>query len=108
MKAYCVYILKCSDGSFYTGITSNLDARVAIHNTGKNKGFTSSRLPVELVWYKEFLDDPDQAIIWEKRIKGWSRRKKQALIDGDWEKLSLYSRNYTKYGNRINKKDQDT
>jgi predicted GIY-YIG superfamily endonuclease len=106
MKFYFVYILKCSDGSFYTGFTSNLDQRVVQHQMGKSAGYTSKRLPVELVWYEQFMDDPEQAIVWEKRIKGWSRRKKQALIDGDWDSLILFSKNYAEFGNRI-KKDED-
>jgi len=104
MKNYTVYILKCTDDSFYTGITSNLNGRIIKHQTGKLGGYTSSRLPVELVWSKEFLDDPNQAIIWEKRIKGWSRRKKQALIDDDWESMIAYSKNYTEYDNKIENK----
>ena len=106
MKFYFVYILKCSDDSFYTGITSNLDQRIAEHQVGKSSGYTSTRLPIELVWSEQFLDDPEQAIEWEKRIKGWSRRKKQALIDGNWDNLVLFSKNYAQHGNRI-KKDKD-
>lgn len=101
MKFYFVYILKCSDDSFYTGFTSNIDQRVAEHQMGKSAGYTSKRLPVALVWCEQFMDDPEQAIMWEKKIKGWSKRKKQALIDSDWESLVLFSKNYTQHGNRI-------
>jgi len=82
-------------------MTGNLDQRMVEHHTGRVKSYTSTRLPVELVWYEQFLDDPDQAIIWEKKIKGWSRRKKQALIEGGWDNLVLFSKNYTEFGNRI-------
>ena len=104
MKFYFVYILKCSDDSFYTGMTSNLDQRLLKHQTGELKGYTSTKLPVKLVWSEQFLDDPEQAIKWEKKIKGWSRRKKQALIDGNWDDLVLFSKNYTEHGNRIREK----
>jgi putative endonuclease len=76
-----VYILLCGDGSFYTGVTSNLEGRLGVHYEG-TKGYTSGRLPVELVWCCEF-PDMMSAIRAEKQVKGWSRAKKQALIDGD-------------------------
>ena len=98
MKSYYVYILKCNDDSFYTGITNNLERRMNEHQSGENKNsYTSKRLPVELVWFQMF-NSPSQAIAFEKKIKGWSRRKKQALIDGDWERLVRYSKNYTQFG----------
>ena len=92
MKSFYVYILKCSDNTFYTGITNNLDRRLNEHATGIHKeSYTYSRRPVELV-YHEKLNNPELAIRWEKRIKNWSQKKKQALIDGDWEKLVEYSK----------------
>ncbi len=98
MKQYYVYILKCSDNSYYTGFTNNMERRITEHNSGMIKGtYTSTRLPVTLVWLETFLD-PNQAIMVEKQIKGWSRRKKEALINEDWEKLVEYSRNYTEFG----------
>lgn len=104
MKTYSVYILLCRDGSYYTGMTANLDQRIAQHQDGINKtAYTFSRRPVLLKWYVSFTD-PQQAILWEKRIKGWSRRKKKSLIDGNWEDLALFSKNYTQYGNKIDKK----
>jgi putative endonuclease len=83
---YWVYILKCSDGSYYTGSTSNLDLRVQQHMLGTVASYTKSRLPVELV-YAESCDSPRQAKAWEKQIKGWSRAKKEALIRGDFNAL---------------------
>jgi putative endonuclease len=98
MKLYFVYILKCNDDSFYTGFTNNLDRRLYEHNAGLSKdSYTYDKKPVELVWYEMFTD-PTQAISIEKKIKGWSRRKKQALIDEDWDKLVKYSKNYSDYG----------
>jgi putative endonuclease len=82
-----VYILKCADGSFYTGITRRpLDDRVAEHDAGLGGDYTRRRLPVTLIYadYFQFIAD---AVATERRIKGWSRAKKQALIDGDFEKL---------------------
>ena len=91
MKDYFVYILKCSDGSYYTGITSNLEKRIEEHNTGIYKGYTSTRLPVELV-YSNRYNDVNEAIRSEKQIKGWSRAKKEALIKGDFELLKELSK----------------
>ena len=89
-----VYILECSDGSFYTGVTNNLDRRLAEHNEGiSRKAYTFRRRPVRLVYY-ESHSNPYSAIDREKQIKRWSRRKKKALIEEDWEKLIEYSRNY--------------
>lgn len=91
MKFYYVYILKCSDNSYYVGITSNLDRRVMEHNAGKYPdAYTCSRRPVELVWYQDFTE-PNQAIYFEKKIKKWSRAKKEAIINDDWDLLPLLS-----------------
>lgn len=82
-----VYILKCADGSYYTGLTRHpVEERVGEHNAGVVPGYTSQRLPVELV-FVEVFDRLDQAIPRERQIKGWSRRKKQALIAGDYAGL---------------------
>ena len=98
MKLFYVYIVKCSDGSFYTGVTSNLNRRLYEHNAGYDvNAFTYRRRPVELKWFESF-NDPNQAIKVEKQLKGWSRRKKMALIAEDWEKLVQFSRNYSQYG----------
>jgi putative endonuclease len=95
MKFYYVYILKCSDGSYYTGVTNNIEKRLTEHNSDDSvTSYTSKRRPVELVYSQQF-NDIKQAIELEKQIKGWSRRKKEAFINEDWEKLKLYSKNYT-------------
>ncbi|MBK7630463.1 MAG: GIY-YIG nuclease family protein [Ignavibacteriales bacterium] len=79
MKDYFVYIVRCSDGSYYTGVTSNLEKRIAEHNSGLIKGYTSKRLPLELVYSNRFNNVSD-AIRSEKQIKGWRRDKKEALV----------------------------
>jgi len=90
-KTYWVYILKCSDGSYYTGSTSNLEKRISEHKLGSIKGYTSKRLPVELV-FSEWFSDVNNAISAERQIKGWSRAKKEALIKGDFELIKSLSK----------------
>ena len=98
MKQYYVYIVKCSDQSYYTGVTNNLERRLYEHNSGLEKhAYTFKRKPVKLVWLETF-SDINEAITIEKKIKGWSRRKKEALISEDWDKLVEYSKNYTQHG----------
>ncbi|MDF1546135.1 MAG: GIY-YIG nuclease family protein [bacterium] len=86
MKPGFVYILKCSEGSLYTGCAANLEQRVAKHNTGKASKYTRSRLPVTPVFYQEFPDIRD-ALSAERQIKKWSRSKKLALIAGEFALL---------------------
>ena len=86
MKDYFVYILKCSDDRYYTGVTNNLEKRINEHQSGIIEGYTSSRLPVKLVFSERF-SDINQAINFEKQIKGWSRAKKQALIRGEFDAI---------------------
>jgi putative endonuclease len=90
MKDYFVYILKCSDDSYYTGVTNNLEKRINEHNSGMIKGYTFSRLPVVMVYSQRF-DDIKRTIEVEKQIKGWSRRKKEALISGNFDLLVALS-----------------
>lgn len=89
-KTYWVYILKCSDESFYTGVTSNLEKRISEHNYGIAESYTFKRRPVELV-FSHYFDEVFDAIKAEKQIKGWSRAKKKALIDNDIELLKKLS-----------------
>ena len=89
--SFWVYILQCADGSYYTGHTDDLEARLAAHERGAVQGYTSRRLPVKLVFCDEFPTRND-AFTRERQIKGWSRRKKQALIREDWATLVKYSR----------------
>ena len=86
LQSWC-YMLRCADGSFYVGCTTNLDQRIGQHQGGETPGYTSTRRPVECVWAEEFQSIHD-AIDAERRIKGWSRAKKQALIEGDWPEIS--------------------
>ena len=84
---YHVYILQCSDGSYYTGITNNYRRRFQEHNEGLHpESYTYSRRPVELVYVATFQYVYD-AIAWEKQVKGWGRKKKKALIASEYEKL---------------------
>lgn len=87
MKLSYVYILKCSDSTYYTGVTSNLTQRLFRHETAYYPDcYTASRRPLELVFYCEFTDI-NIAIDKEKQIKKWSRAKKEALIKGDFDAL---------------------
>ncbi len=81
------YMLRCADGSFYVGCTTDLEQRMGQHRSGLRGGYTSTRLPVELVWTEEFQTIQD-AIRSERHLKGWSRAKKEALIAGDYELIS--------------------
>jgi Predicted endonuclease containing a URI domain len=92
MKSYFVYILLCSDNTYYTGITSDITARMEEHQTGKFKNsYTFSRRPVTLVYHCVF-SDPNMAISYEKRIKKWSKQKKKALIAKEYELLPKLSK----------------
>jgi putative endonuclease len=91
MERAWVYIVECSDKSYYIGSTTNLDQRLSDHNTGRYHGYTSTRLPVKLIWSLEFSDYRD-AFAFERRIKKWTRVKKEALMRGDFEWLHSISR----------------
>jgi putative endonuclease len=85
MKLYYVYILRCSDNSLYTGITNDLERRVNEHNDGKlPNAYTYNKRPVIIEWFQEFTD-PNQAIYFEKKLKKWSKQKKEALIKGNFD-----------------------
>jgi putative endonuclease len=88
MKLYYVYIVLCADGSYYVGITNNVENRVAQHNeSNDSEAYTYSRRPVKLA-YTEMFTEVLQAIAREKQIKRWSRVKKQALINENWDSLN--------------------
>ena len=106
MKTYYVYILKCTDNSYYTGITNNMDKRLFVHQKGMNKScYTFSRRPVELKFAHQFKYVLN-AIAFEKQIKCWSRKKKEALINNRWELLPELSKclNETSHLNNPQKK----
>ncbi|HYD50298.1 MAG TPA: GIY-YIG nuclease family protein [Terriglobales bacterium] len=84
---FWVYILRCADGSYYTGHTENLEHRIAEHQLGQIECYTSTRLPVELVFSQETATRAE-ALQAELQVKGWTRRKKEALIRGDWAEIS--------------------
>ena len=95
MDNYTVYILRCSDGSYYTGVTNDINRRVLEHqNCEDPTSYTFRKRPVKLV-FTEYYHDVNQAIAFEKQIKGWRRAKKEALINGEWEKLPELSKNYS-------------
>lgn len=94
---YYVYILECNDKSYYIGVTNNLERRVFEHNEGKVKGYTSQRKPVILKYYEEFTDI-NHAIAFEKQLKGWSRIKKEALINKNIKLLKTLSNRHGSSG----------
>ncbi len=88
---FWVYLLRCADGRFYTGQTDDLDRRMAQHHAGGFCDFTSRRQPVALVWNEAF-QTRIEALEAERRIKPWSRAKKEALIASDWAALSYWAK----------------
>jgi putative endonuclease len=104
MKTYYVYIVLCSDNSYYIGITNNIDKRIEEHNYGVDpKCYTYTRRPVKAVFVEEF-SNINEAIAREKQIKGWSRKKKEALINGNFSELIVLSKNH---GSTILRQAQD-
>ena len=89
--SFWAYILRCSDGSYYTGHTDDLDARVGAHQSGLIPGYTQKRLPVELVWSQDF-SSREEALSAELQIKDWSRAKKEALFQGNWAEIRNLAR----------------
>ena len=85
--SFWVYIIKCADDSYYTGHTEDIEKRIGEHRFGTYRGYTSTRLPIELVYNQEF-QTREEAIESERQIKGWSRKKKEAMIRGDWAEVS--------------------
>jgi putative endonuclease len=88
-----VYMLRCADDSFYVGSATgeDLDRRITQHQAGVLPGYTYTRRPVELVWSEHFSRITN-AIAVERKLKGWSRAKKKALIRGDWSSIHRLSR----------------
>ena len=94
MKTMYVYIIECSDTSYYIGVSNNAERRFHEHCAGTNRNcYTFTRRPLKLV-YSEIFSDPKSAIAFEKKIKGWSRVKKKALIEGNFELLSELSKSH--------------
>ena len=85
-----MYILACADGSYYVGHTDDLETRMAQHHSGLGSAHTRRHLPVTLVWHQEF-ETRVEALEMERKVKGWKRDKKRALIDGRMDDLKLLS-----------------
>ena len=83
---FWVYLLRCADGSYYAGHTDDMEARLWQHNQGLCCEWTARRRPIELVWC-EAAPTRSEALAFERRIKGWTRAKKEALIAGDWDRI---------------------
>jgi putative endonuclease len=92
MKGY-MYILLCSDGSYYTGSTIDLERRLEQHQNGEGANHTKKRLPVTLVYYEEY-PRIDIAFYREKQVQGWNRKKKETLIEGKIELLPELAKAY--------------
>jgi len=89
---FWVYILRCSDGSYYTGHTDNLEMRIVQHVAGEFSGcYTFTRRPLDCVFSQAF-STREEALASERQIKGWSRKKKEAMIQGDWAEVSRLAR----------------
>ena len=89
--AFWTYMLHCRGGRFYVGHTDNLDHRIAQHQSGSIAGFTADHLPVKLVWSEQFQTRLE-ALEAERKLKGWSKAKKLALIRGDWTRIAALAK----------------
>ena len=93
--SFWVYILRCADNSYYTGHTDNLEQRIAQHNQGYFPTcYTYKRRPVELAFSQDFVTR-EEALTSEQQIKGWSRKKKEAMMRGDWAEVSRLAKSST-------------
>ena len=95
MNCY-MYILQCANGAYYTGSTKDLETRLKQHQNGEGANFTKKHLPVKLVYYEVF-ERIDEAFNREKQVQGWSRIKKEALINREYDKLPELSKNHTAF-----------
>ena len=84
---FWVYMLQCADQSYYVGHTDELEKRVLQHECGESGGYTSTRRPVRVIFTQEFASR-EEALAAERQIKRWSRKKKEALVRGDWAEMS--------------------
>ena len=91
MEYFYMYILQCNDGSYYIGHTDNLEKRIAEDSSGFYKGYTFKKLPVYLV-YNEKFETREEAFAAERKVKKWSRDKREALIKGDFKSISLFAK----------------
>ena len=86
-----MYILKCNDDSYYVGHTDNLEKRIAEHSSGFYKGYTFKKLPIYLV-YSEKFETREEAFTAERKVKKWSKNKKEALVKADFKSVSLFAK----------------
>ena len=86
IMAFYVYILECSDGSSYTGHTDNIEVRIAEHKASKYDSYTSTRLPIKLVFVEDF-SSREEALIAERQIKGWNKKKETSI---NWAQLGCF------------------
>ena len=91
MNTFYVYILKCNDNSYYVGHTDNIESRIAAHQQKTIPCYTNSRLPISVMFIQDF-GSRDEAFSAERQIKKWTRKKKEALIEQNWSKVSLYAK----------------
>jgi putative endonuclease len=89
---FWVYILRCADASYYVGHTDHLERRLQQHQDGSCGCYVADRRPFEVLWTQSFITR-DEALAAERQIKGWSRKKKEAMIRGDWAEVSRLARN---------------
>lgn len=89
--AFWMYILECADGSYYVGHSDALEERLQQHQLGAVSEYTSTRRPVRLAYSQDF-PTRDEAFAAERQIKGWTRKKKETLIRGDWEEIRRLAR----------------
>ena len=89
--AFYLYMLKCVDGSYYVGHTDDLETRLTQHAAGSGYSYTTTRRPVQLAYAAEF-SSREEALTRERQLKGWSRKKKEALYRGDWAEVSRLAR----------------
>ncbi|QOJ27746.1 MAG: GIY-YIG nuclease family protein [Ignavibacteriales bacterium] len=104
-KGY-MYILRCADGTYYTGSTTDLELRLLQHQQGEGANYTRKNLPVELVYYEEY-ERIDEAFVREKQVQRWSQKKKEALMNSDIESVKKLSECHNKTHYRYYKNGDD-
>ena len=96
-----MYILECADNSYYTGSTIDIERRIEQHQSGEGANHTKKHLPVKLVYFEKF-ERIDHAFYREKQVQGWSRKKKEALFNDNWNEIRKLAacKNETSHNNR--------
>src|SRR5687767_2847633 len=97
VRPFYLYILRCTDGSLYVGHTDDIERRIDQHESGFVDSYTGRKGVAEVAWVEE-MPSREEALSRERQIKGWSRKKKEALIDGDWTRVQGLSRCYAQHG----------